>query len=751
MKIRAKVFLSFFISGLILTVAGSGIFYVFSKNSLSISTKNHLESVAQSLKDNINFFIEHLVDTIEIAATHKELSTEELKKIVSINHEFAELFVIDSDGKIITSSNNAYIGLNRSTDNYFVNAREKTYLKKVYFSEVAQCNSFTISTPHAGGVLVARIDLEFFNNLVSSKVGLGETEESLLAYRNENGDAVFFTDRKFSDVENEIVPKEDIEIPITQALAKKEQIFLDFKDYRNVAVIASTRYIEAFDLGLVVKIDESEAFANVDKIFLVMLGIIITILIVIVIISNWVSLFIGKPIKKLQEGTKIIAKGNLNYKVGTKEKDEIGVLSRAFDKMTVAIKRSRADVDRKVKEQTKTIREDKIVLENQQKAVLNVLEDVQEEKDKTIIEKEKTEKILLSIGDGVFVVDENYRIIVFNHAAEDISGFTAKEAIGKRYDEILKFIFEKNGKINDKFIKDAMRMGEVQEMANHTVLIRKDKTKLPVADSAAPIKDKDGNITGCIVVFRDVSQDREIDRTKTEFVSLASHQLRTPLSSIKWYLEIFQEEVTKKLDKEEKEYLTQISHSNERMIDLVNELLNVSRFEMGTLKMRPTLTGLKQIANTAIKELVPRIKEKKQHVRRFYSEGPINLHANPKLMRMVFQNLFSNAVKYTPNGGKIDIIIKKDAKTVLIKVADTGYGIPKSQQNNIFTKLFRADNIKEIEATGTGLGLYIVKKIVEDMGGKIWFKSIEKKGTTFYIQLPILKAQKTKSIKMPAK
>ncbi len=124
------------------------------------------------------------------------------------------------------------------------------------------------------------------------------------------------------------------------------------------------------------------------------------------------------------------------------------------------------------------------------------------------------------------------------------------------------------------------------------------------------------------------------------------------------------------------------------------------------------------------------------------------MQADPKLLRMVVQNILSNAVKYTPEGGKIELSISlADKKNILLKISDTGYGIPKNQQDRIFTKLFRADNVRDKDTDGTGLGLYIVKSIVENSGGKIWFKSSgeeENSGTTFYVELPLDGVKKSK-------
>ena len=173
------------------------------------------------------------------------------------------------------------------------------------------------------------------------------------------------------------------------------------------------------------------------------------------------------------------------------------------------------------------------------------------------------------------------------------------------------------------------------------------------------------------------------------------------------------------------------------MIDLVNVLLNVSRIEMGTFVSELEETNIVEIAKSVCDEQKFQIKDKDLTLTENFSKDIPIFHTDKRFIRMIFQNLLSNSVKYTPQNGKIEFTISLDKQDILIKIFDTGYGIPKNQQGKIFTKLFRADNILDKDTSGTGLGLYIVKSIVEKLGGKIWFESEENKGTTFFITLPL--------------
>lgn len=370
------------------------------------------------------------------------------------------------------------------------------------------------------------------------------------------------------------------------------------------------------------------------------------------------------------------------------------------------------------------------------------------------IEKAKDEVLLGSIGDAVFAIDVNRRIQLFNAAAEQISGFLGREVLGRPYDEVLKFEREKTGKPNHRFIGEALS-GKQAAMSNHTVLIRKDGKRVSVADSAAPIQARGGQIEGAIIVFRDVSKNYELDKAKSEFVSLASHQLRTPLSAINWYGEMLLSGDAGKLNKTQHEYIKEIFQGNQRMIDLVNSLLDVSRLEVGKLPDKPAPTDLSALIGSLEKELAAEVASKQLKFTKQLSTMPLVV-ADPKQLRMIVQNLLSNAVKYTPAKGSVTVRLRKATAADLaaaklrgtdphlfFSVQDTGYGIPTEQQPNIFGKLFRADNVRKLDVEGTGLGLYIVREVVEKLGGRVWFESIESVGTTFYIVLP-LRSRKAK-------
>jgi len=249
-----------------------------------------------------------------------------------------------------------------------------------------------------------------------------------------------------------------------------------------------------------------------------------------------------------------------------------------------------------------------------------------------------------------------------------------------------------------------------------------------------------GSISALIVliasIFKSVSylekKAREAERAKNEFVSLASHQLRTPLSTVNWYVELLLSEEAGKTNEVQKQYLDEIYSGNQRMIELVNALLYV---DLGSFVVEPQPSNLEEIADGVVNEFSPQIHRKRIEIVKKYDQNLSLVKTDPNLIWIVFQNFLSNALKYSHEGGKVVVAIRKAEKETVISVSDYGYGIPKDQQNKIFNRLFRANNIVQ-KSEGTGLGLYLVKAIANQTNSKTWFESEENKGTTFYFSIP---------------
>ncbi len=230
----------------------------------------------------------------------------------------------------------------------------------------------------------------------------------------------------------------------------------------------------------------------------------------------------------------------------------------------------------------------------------------------------------------------------------------------------------------------------------------------------------------------------EANQLKTEFVNIVSHQLRTPLTSIKWTINLMMKQIDD-LTEEQLEKLETIKESNQRMNDLVNDLLNVSRIEQGKLGLRPEKLSVEKLIRDLIKDYLPLAKASNISLSLETDKNIPFISIDPQGIKVVLQNLIDNAIRYIKKQGQVKISLNKKNHSIRCQVQDNGVGIPPEDQGKIFQKFFRSQNIMKYQTQGTGLGLFISKSIIEASGGKIGFKSQENKGSTFWFEIPIIK------------
>ncbi len=228
----------------------------------------------------------------------------------------------------------------------------------------------------------------------------------------------------------------------------------------------------------------------------------------------------------------------------------------------------------------------------------------------------------------------------------------------------------------------------------------------------------------------------ELDRQKDELLGIVSHQLATPVSSFKWYLEMMLDGDIGKITKEQKGHLEAMQAITASLVDLVGMILDVSRIQLGRMKVDKTETNLQEFFKEIISVTEPKAEEKGVKFVNEIGSGLTKGVIDQRLTRMTLENLLTNAIKYTQKGGNVNLKISQKNKKMFCEVSDNGCGIPKGDQDKIFGKLFRASNVRNV--TGNGFGLFVAKGAIESQGGRIWFQSTEGKGTTFYVELPLI-------------
>lgn len=336
-------------------------------------------------------------------------------------------------------------------------------------------------------------------------------------------------------------------------------------------------------------------------------------------------------------------------------------------------------------------------------------------------------QILDSTSDGFLLLDEAARILAANRRAGDLLGFAPDKALGRELAQLLADHREADPAAGQL---EAL-LGRMEGGGQGDLALAVPRRTLNW--SGQPTRDAAGTTLGLTLTLRDVTQEREVDRLKSDFVSFVTHQLRTPLSGIKWMLELARQEPEAPPIAD---YVDEAASAAERLIKMVNDLIDITRLESGKVTPRGTVADLWELTSSLRDDFKVALSEKDLRLTTSGDAEVPCVAADPALLHQAILNLISNAVKYTPAGGTIDIGIERDGAEVRWKIRDSGIGIPQACQARLFQKFYRADNVYAIETEGTGLGLYLVRLIAEHFRGRVDCQSEEGAGSVFSITLP---------------
>lgn len=342
-------------------------------------------------------------------------------------------------------------------------------------------------------------------------------------------------------------------------------------------------------------------------------------------------------------------------------------------------------------------------------------------------------QIFDSTSDGVILVSRGGMIEAANRRAGELLGFDADGAVGAGLAELMVGCSGTVSEYNRIF-------AGLRSVIEHPDRGGAGDLDLPgfkriVHWVAQPTRDASGATIGFTLTLHDATQEREVSQMKSDFVSFVTHQLRTPLAGIKWMLELAAQ--SSDLPEEPRSYVEDARGAAERLVGLVNDLLDVSRLERGKLTVTPQRTDVRELTRSVLDELSVLVRDKGHRLSVGEVEAVPPVMVDPQLLRQVIVNLVSNAIKYTPAGGDIAVRMSRQDRQVLWAIQDSGIGISKQAQERLFEKFYRAENVVTIETEGTGLGLYLVRLIMEQLGGRVWCESEEAEGSTFLFTLPI--------------
>jgi PAS domain S-box-containing protein len=338
------------------------------------------------------------------------------------------------------------------------------------------------------------------------------------------------------------------------------------------------------------------------------------------------------------------------------------------------------------------------------------------------LEKERSVAILANIADGIVAVDRDGRVVLWNSAAEEISGVPQEEAIGRTTVQVL---------------QRQLESAEAETPSGQRLIsITRGGEEVWLSLSEAVMRDPLGAVAGRIFAFRDISADRMVEQVKSDFVAAVSHELRTPLTSIYGFAETLLRQDIPFGEEERRIFLGYIASESERLTEIVDQLLNVARLDAGDLQVELGRIDV----GSVVSELVETVEESGvMNGHRFeidLPDEPLAAEADPDKVRQIFNILVENALRYSPGGGTVTVGARRSDDRVEVRVADQGIGIPAAERERIFRKFYRAESAARDGAAGTGLGLFIAKELVTAMGGRIWVESTEGEGSSFSFELP---------------
>ena len=442
-----------------------------------------------------------------------------------------------------------------------------------------------------------------------------------------------------------------------------------------------------------------------------------------------VSHSILKPTRRLTESAQLIGEGHLDQTIDVETEDEIGVLAAEFNKMLERLR------------------------EYEQ---LNV--------SRLIAEKTKSEAIVHSISDAIIVTDAEHKITLLNPAAEKLFDIKTQEALDRHFLDAIR-----NEQIFDA-IKEALEQFTRGDAFNSKLASReiasflatfgfvnrlnevntgKRETERPILSfgseektryftlEVTPMKSESLRVLGAVALLQDITRLKEIDDLKSDFVSTASHEFRTPLASITMSIGMLLEETPGEINESQKELLQAAQEDCDRLTKLVNDLLDLSKIESGKLELEFVSLKISQLLQAAVSPIVKQIEEKGIQLVVTVPEGLPDVRIDPNKIAWVVTNLVGNALRYTDSGGQITLEAERRGNLVYISVADTGVGIPKEYQKKIFEKFVQVKSEGIVNTGGAGLGLAIAKGFVEAHGGEIGVESEVGKGSRFTFTLPI--------------
>ncbi|WP_171311751.1 cell wall metabolism sensor histidine kinase WalK [Enterococcus cecorum] len=440
--------------------------------------------------------------------------------------------------------------------------------------------------------------------------------------------------------------------------------------------------------ALYVKSDIEDQYQQIKNIAVIFVTASLLAVGISMVVAILIAHSITQPIGEMREQALRIARGDYSRKVTVHGKDELGQLALTFNQLA---------------------------------------EQIEETQDAMESERNRLNSVLSHMSDGVVATDRRGKVITINDMALSLLGISKEAAIGQNILNLLD-------------IEKDYTLRKILESTEELLIERKESKygdTMIIRVEFSMIRRESGFISGLVAVLHDVTEQEQNERDRREFVSNVSHELRTPLTSMRSYIETLSEGAWQ--DQEMAPRFLKITlDETDRMIRMINDLLDLSRMDNGNLKLNIEMVNFNELVNFVLDrfDVIIANSEKKYRIVREFTQRPLFVEVDTDRMIQVIDNIMNNAIKYSPDGGKITVRLMETHNNVILSITDQGLGIPKKDISRIFERFYRVDKARARKQGGTGLGLAISKEVVKALGGTIWATSIENYGSTFYISLP---------------
>ena len=650
-----------------------------------------------------------------------------VENILFKNESFNDISVVDQDGEELVRKNRLLAVAPGDLRNVYDSEAFRSVLTEgLYIGQLYIVNGrpfFDIGRQIVdtqgvfAGAVFAQIDARTVTTVVE-KISHTDGSGSRVYIVNEKGVVIAYSDISY------ILEERDLShLPAVEGIMRtphSESIAASYENELGVRVLGSAypmtiELIEPNSKGpvlvnwfVIVEQPEVAVYADASA----AAWFLVVVLLSAIILSAGSALYfaglISRPVESLHTAALEFGKGNLAYRAEVATNDEIGDLARSFNATAEALAKTVAS------------------LKNEEQV--------------TSAERNKLRLVLAGVTNAVIAVDTKRNVILFNKAAEALTGYSMQEVLGKPLQGMIKLFSDDSEITVDQYcpVKSDLE-GPVFRKNNLRFLGRNNKEYVVNLVSGRIHEGENVNL-GCILTFQDVTREFAMEKTKREFVSIAAHQLRTPLTGLSWISEVLLSNAKGTLNAAQKELVEKSVGAVNRMVELVNDLLDVSRIEEGRFGVRPSRQPIYPMLTRVLDALQKESKIKHITLTAKFQEGLPELSIDANKLEFVISNIVDNAIKYTPTGGKVVVSAEKKENEVVVSVTDTGIGISEPDADRVFTKFFRSHEAVSYFTDGSGLGLYVAKNIVDQHGGKIRFESKKGRGTTFSVSLPITRS-----------